>query len=106
NIGTIPGDTYAVCAAIGGAGALRNTLVGSGRDGVPPTGVGNIDFRLRQRQSTTIRLPGYAGGATDTAAVVAFIQGNNNLGGTPTGLTSVSSPPGGGFTGGSPATCP
>ena len=91
NGGTVPGDTYAICADIGGAGALANTINGSGAN------VGT-DFRLRQRQSTTVRLPGYAGGATDTAAVVTFLQGRNQV--APTGLSSVSSPPGGGFVGG------
>jgi hypothetical protein len=33
--------------------------------------------RLRQRSLTTIRLPGYAGSATDTAAVAAFLAGKN-----------------------------
>src|SRR5262245_10357321 len=103
NGGTTVGDTYQICLALGGAGVLRNQIVGSGQDTIP-AGSTFGDFRLRQRQSTTVRLPGYAGGATDVAAVVAFGQLNNNLGGSPIGAASVNSPPGGGFIGG--AACP
>lgn len=97
NAGTLPGETYQVCLSLGGAGALRNTLVGSGTDG-------GTDFRLRQRQSTTVRLPGYGGANNDDAAVVTFAQGNNNLGGTPTGSAANTVPTGGGWIGG--AACP
>ena len=79
-----------MCIDIGGAGALANSLAGSGANG-------SEDFRVRQRFSTTVRLPGYAGGSTDTAAVVAFIQGRNN--GAETGSATVQAP-GGGFVGG------
>ncbi len=96
NSGTLPGETYQVCLTFGGAGALRNSLVGSGTDG-------GTDFRLRQRQATTVRLPGYAGANNDDAAVVTFAQGNNNLGGTPTGSATNTVPTGGGWIGG---TCP
>ncbi|MGH3087171.1 MAG: beta strand repeat-containing protein, partial [Rubrobacteraceae bacterium] len=97
NSGTVdvPIDSHQVCTQIGGAGALANTLTGSGN-------LGGTDFRLRQRQQTTVRLPGYTGGATNTSAVVSFVQGNN--GGTPSGSATVNSPPGGGFVGG--ASCP
>ena len=97
NIGTVPGDTFQACAVISG-----NTLSSSGADGVPATGI-DADVRLRQRQSSTIRLPGYAGSATDTAAVQSFVAANNP-GGTSV-LASVNSPPGGGFTGAG-TTCP
>jgi hypothetical protein len=49
-------------------------------------------------------LPGYAGAATDTAAVQAFVIGNNPSGGA-SAVASVNSPPGGGFTG-TGSTCP
>jgi VCBS repeat-containing protein len=97
NIGTVPGDTFQACAAITG-----NTLAASGADGVPATGI-DADVRLRQRQSSTIRLPGYAGSTTDTAAVQSFVAANNPGGASV--LASVSSPPGGGFTG-TGTTCP
>jgi VCBS repeat-containing protein len=96
NIGTFPGDTFQACAVISG-----NTLASSGADGVPATGI-DADVRLRQRQSSTIRLPGYAGSATDTAAVQSFVAANNTGASV---LASVNSPPGGGFTGAG-TTCP
>ena len=106
NIGTVPGDTYQACAVIGGAGALANSLSSAGKPG--DDGMGNLaggeDVRLRQRQSTTIRLPGYVGAPTDGAAVQAFVAANNPSGG-PTVATSINSPPGGGFTGAG-STCP
>jgi hypothetical protein len=105
NGGTVPGDTYAICTQIGGAGALANSIATSGKDAIPATGLGDIDFRLRQRQSTTVRLPGYGGAATDTAAVVAFVAGNNGGNGAPAGLASTQSP-GGGFVGGAACTSP
>ena len=76
NIGTTPGDSFIACATIGGAGALRNDLLGSGKDGIPATGLGNIDFRLRQRQATTIRLRGYTGTNSDNAASNSFYTGS------------------------------
>jgi hypothetical protein len=94
NGGVTIGDTYSTCFDMGGAGALANSIVGTGTDG-------GDDFRVRQRQNTTVRLPGYAGAATDTAAVVAFIQGRNT--GAETGSASASGT-GGGFVGG--AACP
>ena len=69
----------------------RTRLSGSGANG-------GTDFRIRQRMSTTVRLPGYGGAATDTAAVVSFIQGRNT--GAETGSATAQSPPGGGFVGG------
>ena len=93
NGGTIGGDAYQICLNLSG-----NTLAGSGQDTIPG-GSTFGDFRLRQRQSTTVRLPGYAGAATDTAAVVAFIQGQN-----PGGESGVAAFSSGGFTGG--AACP
>lgn len=96
NSGTVPGDAFQVCLTFGGAGALRNSLVGSGTDG-------GTDFRLRQRQSTTVYLPGYAGANNDDAAVVTFAQTNNNLGGTPTGSATNNVPTGGGWLG---SACP
>ncbi|HEX4955044.1 MAG TPA: Ig-like domain-containing protein [Thermoanaerobaculia bacterium] len=92
NIFGVP-DAHFVCLSLGGAGVLRNTLTHG--PGAPD------DFRLRQRFNSTIRLPGYGGAATDTAAVVTFVNGNNI---STTGSATVNSPPGGGFVGG--AACP
>ncbi len=92
NVFGVP-DAHSVCLTLGGAGALSNTLTHG--PGAPD------DFRLRQRFNTTIRLPGYAGAATDTAAVVSFVLSKNAA---TTGSATVNSPPGGGFVGG--AACP
>jgi hypothetical protein len=81
------------------AGITSNSITGAGKnDPADPT---STDFRVRQRFSTTVRLPGYAGASTDTTAVINFIKGNN--GSTPTGSATTQSP-GGGFVGG--AACP
>jgi hypothetical protein len=93
NGGVTPGDTYEVCLTLGGAGALANAITSTGTDG-------GTDFRLRQRQATTVYLPGYVGANSNDAAVVSFVQGNN--GGTPTGSATNTVPTGGGFLG----TCP
>ncbi len=95
NGGTVPGDTYQICASVGGAGALANDITGSGANA-------GTDFRLRQRQATTVRLPGYGGANNNDAAVVTFVQANNV--GAPSGLASNTVPTGGGFVGG--AACP
>jgi hypothetical protein len=79
---------------------LANSITGAGTNGADPTAT---DYRARQRFATTVRLPGYGGGATDTAAVVNFIKGNN--GGTPTGSATTQSP-GGGFVGGAACATP
>jgi hypothetical protein len=95
NVGTASGDAHQACFTFGGAGALANSITGSGANGA-------TDFRLRERFATTVRLPGYAGANNDNAAVTAFIQGNN--GGTPTGLVANNVPTGAGYIGGAP--CP
>jgi hypothetical protein len=101
NIGTVaappPGDTFQACATISG-----NTLDQSGKDAVTtPTGQ-VIDVRLRQRQGTTIRLPGYGGANNDNTAVQNYIDTLNA--GTVTVLAGNTVPTGGGFVGG--AACP
>ncbi|PZS36228.1 MAG: hypothetical protein DLM58_02200 [Pseudonocardiales bacterium] len=99
NIGTVPGDTFQVCANI-----KTNDISSSGADSVPSTI--NVDVRMRQRQSTTIRLPGYAGANNDNTAVQNFIAANNN---SPAGTTVLAqnnvAGGGGGFTGAG-TTCP
>lgn len=95
NAGTVPGDTYAVCTNIGGAGALANALSNAGAPN--ELMLGGEDIRLRQRQSTTVALPGYGGTSTDTLAVNAYLVGRNGADGTPSATSSASSPPGGGY---------
>jgi hypothetical protein len=87
--GVTAGDTFATCANFG-----ANTITGS-------SDAANKDFRLVVNQSTTIRLPGYAGGATDGTAVATFVSGK--VGGGAIGTAVANSP--GTFTG-SGATCP
>ena len=65
-------DSHAVCLALGGAGALANSLTGGSFK--------NGDIRLRQRFRTSVVLPGYTppgGNNFDTASVITFLQGNN-----------------------------
>jgi hypothetical protein len=61
-----------LCADIGGAAALANTITHS----LGGSLVGG-DIRLRQRFAANVRLPGYGGAATDTAAVIAYVNGRN-----------------------------
>jgi len=97
--GAATGDSGTMCLDLGGAGVLANSFAGAGANG-------STDFRVRQRMATTVRLPGYGGANTDTAAVVAFIQGRNT--GSETGNATVNTstssetgaPFGGGFIGG------
>ncbi|MEO7254600.1 MAG: Ig-like domain-containing protein [Casimicrobium sp.] len=88
NGGTNVGDTFAICVDMGGAGALANSIVGSGANF-------GTDFRLRQRQATTVRLPGYAGANNDNTAVQNYGIARNTAGAT--ALTSNTVPTGGGF---------
>ena len=66
-----PADSGTVCADIGGAGGLANTVTG-------PNFGGDL-IRVRQRFSTFVRLPGYGGGATDTTAVANYLIGRNTI---------------------------
>ncbi len=65
----------------------------------------NVDVRLRQRQNTTIRLPGYAGANNDNTAVQNFVAANNSAGTSVLAQNNVGSGGGGGFTGAG-TTCP
>ncbi|MEA2602915.1 MAG: hypothetical protein QOF89_3907 [Acidobacteriota bacterium] len=94
NNGTLPGENFTSCVDI-----RSNSIAGSGTGVTVPN---NADFRLRQRQSTTVRLPGYGGANNNDAAVVAFVSGNQTT--VTTGASSNTVPTGGGFVGG--ASCP
>jgi hypothetical protein len=87
NIGTNVGDTFQVCANIGGAGAAQNNIHASGKDAIPPTGLGDIDFRIRNRRAgININMPGYAGPATATeASLNGYLVPRNSTGGVPFG---------------------
>jgi len=74
NGGTSSVDAHQICLDLGGAGASANSL----------TGTGSIfDIYLRQRQQTTVRLPGYAGANNDNVAVSTFAANANALSGMP-----------------------
>ncbi|MDT7713543.1 MAG: hypothetical protein QOG46_2373, partial [Pseudonocardiales bacterium] len=87
--GVTSGDTFATCANFG-----ANAITGS-------SDAANKDFRLVVNQNTSIRLPGYAGAATDGTAVAAFVAGK--IGGGAQGTAVANAP--GTFTG-TGATCP
>jgi len=93
NNGTVATDNFTSCVDI-----RSNSIAGSGSGAVSPN---NADVRLRQRQSTTVRLPSYGGANNNDAAVVAFVSGNNTVS---TGASSNTVPTGGGYVGG--ASCP
>jgi hypothetical protein len=93
-----PAVTTAMCADLGGAGALRNTFTHS-----LGGNMGGGDIRVRQRNDGTMRLPGYGGSATDTAAVVTYLQGRNILVNTPTATATFDST---GFAGGAACSQP
>ena len=87
NIGTVVGDTYNACANIGGSGALANEIYQGGADSSPPTGLGDIDFRIRNRRAgVNINMPGYAGpSAASDATINAYLVPRNSQGGVPFG---------------------
>jgi large repetitive protein len=95
----IPADSFTSCVDIGGAG-VGNNVAGGGKGPVSPN---NNDIRLRERQATTVRLPGYGGANNDNAAVVAYLSGRNTL---TTAAAANTVPTGGGFIGGAACTQP
>ena len=101
-------DDFTSCIDIGGAtAALRNDVAGGGSGAIFPN---NADIRVRQRQNTTVQLPGYVGPARDNgdnevAEVDTYLTGRNTL--TTVAANSVST--GGGFVnspGGAPCAQP
>jgi hypothetical protein len=69
--------------------------------GDPALSGGASDYRLIVSQNTTLRLPGYAGAATDGPAVAAFVNGKIGSGATGTAAAA-----GSGLFSGTGATCP
>ena len=67
-----PLDTGRICFTLGGAGALANSMTGSGANG-------SSDIRIRNRFDVKVGLPGYGGpsGTGGGAAVDTFMSGNN-----------------------------
>jgi hypothetical protein len=98
NNGTVGAtDNFTTCLDLN-----TNTLTGSGSGATSPN---NQEFRLRQRQSTTVRLPGYAAANNNDAQVVNFIRGQNTVS-AGQGAASNTVPTGGGFVGGAACTAP
>ncbi|MCM3870260.1 MAG: hypothetical protein ND895_06125, partial [Pyrinomonadaceae bacterium] len=106
NNGTAPGENFTSCVDVGGAGVLAND-VDQGADGATAQLPNTADIRLRQRQSTTVRLPGYSGANNNDAAVQAYLRGRNITRVDPDGAAASNTvPTGGGFIGGAVCTQP
>jgi hypothetical protein len=58
-------------------------------------------MRVRQRNDGTVRLPGYTGSPTDTAAVAAYLNGRNSEVSPSTATVNIT-----GFAGGAACTQP
>ncbi|HKZ83161.1 MAG TPA: hypothetical protein VJ793_05840 [Anaerolineae bacterium] len=65
---------------------------------------GGVDLRMRQRQITTVRLPGYGGANNDNTAVQNFLTGPNGNAVTTILASNTVATGGGGYIGG--AACP
>jgi hypothetical protein len=80
DIGTTSGDAGTSCLQIGSStsAGLKNSLANSFN-----AVNGLADISLRQRFSTTVRLPQYGGTSADKPAVTSYLQGRNTLGATP-----------------------
>ena len=94
NIGTLPTDALQACLDV-----KNNTLTNGANEAN-----GGVDLRMRQRQLTTVRLPGYAGANNDNAAVQTFLSATNSNAVTTILASNTVATGGGGFTGG--AACP
>jgi len=96
NIGTLPADALLACLDV-----KNNSLTNAANEAN-----GGVDLRMRQRQLTTVRLPGYAGANNDNAAVQTFLSvGNSNAVTTILAGNTVATG-GGGFTGGAACALP
>jgi hypothetical protein len=80
-IGSDDGDAGTSCLDLGDLSttALKNRFFGAGN-----SSQGYQDVRLRMAGDATANLAGFTGGAHDNAAVNAWMQTRNNIGGTPT----------------------
>ncbi len=89
NSGAVTADAVSVCADISGNNITDNV---------------NDEIRVRKRSNTSsFRLPGFAGLGTSTAQVNAFLAGQNTLNG---GTVSSTITGASGFTGGAPCAAP
>ncbi len=74
DMGITTGDAGSVCLDAGGALADRNHLTLAGNEAA-----GGADIRVRRGQAVNLRMPGYAGGADDDAAVTTYLSGRNDV---------------------------
>jgi large repetitive protein len=96
NAGPASSDAFTMCLAMSG-----NGITGAGLN----SSAGEEDFRVRQRRpNIAVHLPGYAGGANDTTAVVNFLRAANPT--NPTGSATAVAGGTGGFLGGAACTMP
>jgi hypothetical protein len=95
DLGILSGDAGSVCLDVGGdLTADRNHLTLAGNEAQ-----GGADIRVRRASAVNLRMPGYAGGSDDDAAVTSYLSGRNDV----TSLL-VSSPGTGTYSGG--GACP
>jgi hypothetical protein len=75
DLGILGGDAGSVCLDVGGALAEdRNHLTLAGNEAQ-----GGADIRVRRAQGVNLRMPGYAGGSDDDAAVTSYLSGRNDV---------------------------
>jgi len=102
NHGTVdvPADTTTSCVDI-----LSNNVAAGAKGTTLPNAA---DIRLRQRQATTVRLPGYAGANNDNTAVQNYLVSRNTTRAQPNGAAASNTVAtgGGGFIGGAACTQP
>ena len=90
NIGTLPTDALFACLDV------KNNSLANGANEVN----GGVDLRMRQRQLTTVRLPGYGGANNDNTAVQTFLATTNGNAVTTILASNTVATGGGGFVGG------
>ena len=90
DLGILPTDAGSVCLDLGGATPPIETPTNAGNEAQ-----GGADIRVRLGSAVDLRLPGYAGGADDDAAVTTYLTGRNDV-----TTVSVTSPGTGSYSGG------
>lgn len=91
---TSTGGAVNACVDIGGSGGLVNNVAGSS------DGLGGSEIRVRQRFTSSVHLPNFAGGGTVPA--VTYLRGRNTLSGV--GVVTVTSDTPANLTGGGACT--
>jgi len=102
--GSTSTDTIFTCLELGGAGSLANNF----NRGTEAIATGLEDIRLRKNTGSNlqIRLPGYAGGPNDAAAVAAFEVPRQTSSEDGTVTVAVNAAGAGGFIGGAACALP